>query len=216
MATIDIRQDDRVAIIGKTGSGKTEIAKKLLELFPYTIVLDNKGTFGNNRQTKQFTLPGWALVRRFELLGEAGKKYPRIVYRPEPELEANRSDFFDVMDSFYWWIYNRENCIVYTDEATSVCSSNTILPGHNACLKRGRELDIGCWNSTQDPVGVNNALFSQADHFFLFITQIQDHRDKLSGFMGDKVKKDIPRKYKFYYFNPETMDEAEKMNPIQL
>jgi ABC-type dipeptide/oligopeptide/nickel transport system ATPase component len=213
---IIIKPDERVAIIGKTGSGKTELAKKLLELFPYTVVLDNKGTFGNDKNTKEFVLPGFVLVRNFDSLGEAGKQYNKIVFRPDAELEAHRNEFLEVMDAFYWWIYYRENCIVYTDEATAVCDSSNILPGHNACVKRGRELGIGCWNGTQQPVNVHNTLFSEAEHFFVFRTQLQSHRDKLSGFMGDNVKKKIPPKYHFWYFNPETMDEAEMYKPIPL
>lgn len=213
---IIIRPDERIAIIGKTGSGKTELAKKLLELFPYTVVLDNKGMFGSDAQTKQFNLPGWVLVRDFDSLGEAGKRFNKIVFRPAPELEANQSEFREVMDAFYWWIYNRENCIIYTDEATAVTDSANILPGHNACLKRGRELNIGCWNSTQQPVNVHNTLFSEAEHYFCFRTQVQGHRDKLSGFMGDEVKKVIPPKYHFWYFSPERMDNAQMYDPIPL
>lgn len=200
-----ILPNERVFIGGKTGCGKTYLAQKLLEPFPYVVVLDNKG---------MFNWKGAALVTDIMKLPQAADKFNRIVYRPPAELESDRGLFMDTMDSFFWWIYNRENCIIYVDEATAVTDSHNILPGHNAVLKRGREKGIGNWNSSQQPVNVHNTLMSEAEHYFVFRMQLQSHRDKLAGFMGDSVRTTIPPKYHFYYFNPESMDNAEMMNPI--
>lgn len=214
-----IRPDERVFIAGKTGSGKTYLAERLLDKYPYVVVLDNKGLFGTNRNTKEFYLAkqGYGLCYSLDELPKFASKYNKIVYRPDPILEGNRREFMDEMDAFYWWVYNRENCILYVDEATATSDSYNILPGHNAIMKRGREKNIGCWNSSQQPVNVHNTLISEAEHYFVFRTQLQGHRDKLSGFMGDVVRKQIDgsMKYHYYYFNPETMDDAVLMQPIK-
>jgi hypothetical protein len=119
------------------------------------------------------------------------------------------------MDSFFWWIYNRENCILYVDEATAVCDSYSILPGHNAVMKRGREKNIGCWNSSQQPVNVSNTLLSEAEHYFIFSTRIQSHRDKLAGFIGDEIREPINQKYHYWYYSPETMENPVFMKPYK-
>jgi hypothetical protein len=214
-----IKPDERVFIAGKTGSGKTYLAERLLDDFPFVVVLDNKGLFGTDRNTKEFYLArkGYGLCYSLDELPEFAKKYKKIVYRPDPILEGNRKEFLDEMDAFMWWIYNRENCILYVDESTAVTDSSNILPGHNAIMKRGREKNIGCWNSSQQPVNVHNTLISEAEHIFAFRTQLQGHRDKLAGFMGDIVRQQIPGqlKYHYYYFNPETMDDAVLSTPIE-
>lgn len=220
MTQVTIRPDDRVFIAGKTGSGKTKLAEQLLSAFPHVVVLDNKGLFGTNRETKEFYLArqGYGLCRSLDDLPAFAEQYDRIVYRPEPELEGNKIEFKAEMDAFFWWIYNRENCICYVDEATAVSDSYNILPGHNAVMKRGREKNVGCWNSSQQPVNVHNTLISEAEHYFVFRTQLESHREKLAGFMGDVVKREIPgsMKYHFFYFSPEHMDDAQLMRPIQI
>lgn len=217
---IRIDTDERAAFIGKTGSGKTELAKHFLKPYPYVVVLDNKGRYGTDKFTRKFTLAndGYVLCRDLDLLPEAARKSNKIVYRPDAAIEGNQKLFQEEMDAFFWWIYQRENCILYVDEVAAVCGSNFILPGHNAVIKRGRELNIGCWHGTQQPVNVNNAVFSEAEHFFLFRTQLESHREKLSGFMGDIVRDQIPgnMKYHFYYFNPENMDDAVLMSPVKI
>jgi hypothetical protein len=212
-----IRGDERIFIAGKTGSGKTELAKHLLySQEQQFFILDNKGMFGRDKDSKKFIMKEAAPADTLEQCYSLGQKYRFVVYRPAPELESNRQEFLDTMNSFLWWIYYRQNTGIYIDEATAISDSYNILPAHNAIMKRGRELNVPCWNSSQQPVNVHNTLMSEADHFFVFITQMQSHRDKLAGFMGDNVKKTVPRNYTFFYFNPATMDEAELMNPIKL
>jgi len=209
VALVRIEPNDRVFIAGKTGSGKTVLAKELLTPYPYVVVLDNKG---------RFNWPGAGLVTKLDLLPKAAQKYNHIVFRPNPLLEADAAAFKEEMDAFFWWVYYRQNCILYIDEASQpgVIDSFHIPAGLNVIYKRGRELNIGCWASSQEPVNVHNTLMSQADHFFAFITQMQSHRDKMAGYMGDPVKYTIPRNYKFFYFHPATMDEAEMMEPLQI
>jgi hypothetical protein len=198
---ISVRYNDRCFFAGMTGSGKTYLAKKLMKDFPYVICLDNKG---------KLNIPGFLLVEDFDKLYKASCRSNKIIYRPQAELEAKKSEFRETMDAFYWWIYQRENTICYTDEATSVCDSYNILPGHNALMKRGRELGIGCWNASQQPVNVHNTLISESEQLFMFYLSLEAHRRKLAGTMGDMVIRVNPPKstHRFLYFNQETMEDT--------
>jgi ABC-type dipeptide/oligopeptide/nickel transport system ATPase component len=219
---IRIENDERLGIIGKTGCGKTYLAIDFLNEAArngcYIVVLDNKGFFGSEKINGKyrFTWKGAGLVRDFNGLYKASQMdLQKIVYRPNPELEANDpKEFGNTMDSFLWWIYRRGNTLLYIDEVASICDSYTIPNGLNAILKRGRELNVGLWYSTQEPVNVHNSLFSQSEQFIVFRTQLQSHRDKMAGYMGDDVRLIIPDKYHFWYFKPEEMDDAIMHDPI--
>jgi hypothetical protein len=200
MAIIDIKPTDRTFFAGMTGSGKTYAAKHFLKDFPFWVTLDNKG---------MFNFPGAALVKDFDKLYKASKSHNWIVYRPPAELEANKEEFKQTMDAFFWWIYQRQNCICYVDEATAVSDSYNILPGHNALMKRGRELNIGCWNASQQPVNCHNTLISEAEHLFVFYLSLEGHRRKVAGIMGDKILDYNPPKkdHAFWYMNQAEMEE---------
>jgi ABC-type dipeptide/oligopeptide/nickel transport system ATPase component len=223
---IKIENDERVAIIGKTGCGKTYLAQSLLDEAvsngAYIVVLDNKGLFGSEKkivkgvETWVFTWRGAGLVDSFEGLYKASQMgLKKIVYRPNSDLESNDKNAFDtVMNDFFWWIYRRENTLLYVDEGTSTTTPFYMPPGLTANYKRGRELGIGVWLSTQESVNVHNTAFSQADHYMVFRTQVQAHRDKMAGWMGDDVRKIIPDQYCFWYHHPESMDNAIMHDPI--
>lgn len=193
------RDSERVFLAGMTGTGKTYCAQSMLDKVTFWVTLDNKG---------RFHFPGAGLVRDFEKLYKASKTHNRIVFRPPAELESNKEEFKQTMDAFFWWIYQRENCICYVDEATAVCDSYNILPGHNALMKRGRELNIGCWNASQQPVNCHNTLISEADHILTFFLNLEGHRKKVAGIMGDDVLEFNPKKstYQFWYINQSTME----------
>lgn len=199
MDIIRINPNDRCFFGGMTGSGKTYAAKKMLDPFKYVVVLDNKG---------MFNWSGAALVRDFDKLYKASQTHNKIVYRPPAELEANKAEFTATMDAFFWWIYQRQNTICYVDEATAVCDSYNILPGHNALMKRGRELNIGCWNASQQPVNCHNTIISEAEHLFIFYLSLEGHRRKVAGIMGDDVLKFNPPKkeHRFWYLNQAEME----------
>lgn len=182
-----------------TGSGKTYAAQSALDKVTYWVALDNKG---------RFHFPGAGLVTDFDKLYKASQTHKRIVYRPPVSLVEGTKEFEETMDAFYWWVYKRENTVCYTDEATAVCDSHNILPGHNALMKRGRELNIGCWNASQEPVNCHNTLISQADHHFIFFLNLEGHRRKVAGVMGDDVLKFNPRKdtHQFWYINQSKME----------
>lgn len=211
-----IRGNDRCFFAGKTGSGKTFLAERLLEQFPYIVVLDNKGLFGTDETTDYFYLAerGFTLCNDLSEIEELATQSNRIVYRPAPELEADTKIFMDTMNDFLWWIYNRKNCILYVDEVTAISDSRNILPGHNAIMKRGRQRGIGCWNASQQPVNVHNTLLSESEHFFIFETTLQSHRDKLAGFMGEEVRNIIPKEHKYFYYSTRDMERPVLMLPF--
>lgn len=216
---IEIERDERLFFTGKTGSGKTEAILYLASHYPDVVVLDNKGLFGTDRRTREFWVAkhGYGLCTDLDDIHVVAEDYRKIIFRPPVELESNQNDFRECMDAFFWWIYQRENTICIVDEATAVCTSSFILPGHNALMKRGRELNIGCWNASQQPVNCHNTLISEADHYFMFQVALQSHRDKMAGFTGEIVRNKFPRGYEYhsYYYN-HTIDDPVLIKPLPM
>jgi hypothetical protein len=192
-----IKPSEHVFIAGRTGSGKTYLARKYLARYPYVVALDTKGTLVWPEVPEEEL----TLVTRLADLG--GAKTPRIIYRPvweEMELE-----FYN---EFFRWCYIRGNTIVWVDEAMSVCPNPMKIPDYyKAILTRGRELKVAVWSLTQRPSGIPQVIMSESTHFFIFDLNMPQDREKLAEVTGaaELLEKPSTRygKYSFWYYHVE-------------
>lgn len=186
-----IPHDQHVFIAGRTGSGKTWLARKYLAGYEHVFVLDTKGTLD------------WPEVPREEItivkhLKDVLKvKTPKCIYKPVPEeLEL---DFYD---QFFKFIYNRGNTIVWIDEVMSVTPNSQKIPfWYKAILTRGRELGVAAWSLTQRPAGINLLPISEASHIIAFDLNLPQDRKRLAEVSGAPEFLEKPGRYKFYYYN---------------
>lgn len=183
---LQVLPNERATLIGKTGSGKTTLARYLLEPFKYIVVLDLKGTIN------------WAsykVVSDFKRLTK--EKEPRLVFRPSAKLLRDEK----LIDDFFWWIYQRKNTCLYVDEVYSVVSGNWLPNGYHAILTRGRERNITLLNSTQRPTRIPTEVLSEVERIFVFRLRMFRDREKLLNIdseFEDQGIANLPNKF-FYY-----------------
>lgn len=190
--TFPIKATERVLIVGKTGCGKTTLAKALLRNWPHVVVIDPKG---------EFRLPNDRAVDNPHDLTHLPTRNPApIIYQPKPQ-------FWDmqVYDAVYRWIYDRMNCTVYTDELFAVMGETGRSPFWlKAILTRGRSRHIRCVNSTQRPFSIPIGTLSESEHFFCFNLQMRDDKKRMAELMGEEVLNPLHDEHSFYYYNSLT------------
>lgn len=144
--------DKRVAIIGRTGSGKTQFATWMLGERSITtkpwVVFNFKG----DRLIDD--IPG---TRELTIDANVPKAPGLYVMRPLPD-EAER------VDEFLWKAWERENVGLYVDEGYML----TGLKGFRACLTQGRSKNIAMMILSQRPVWMDRFTWSEADYFGVF------------------------------------------------
>ncbi len=181
-----IQPYERVAVIGKTGSGKTHLMKAYARGFKNVMVLDTKGTF------KWDKVP---VIRTLEELQKCGEG--KFIYRPI-DSEMN-SDYYD---AFFEFCYKRRNTVVFVDELAQIMeSANDILPNWKNIMQRGRELKVGIINCTQRPTFVPRMTFSEAEHTFCFRLKLEDDRKRIAEYMGSDALTVRLRKHGFIYMH---------------
>lgn len=190
---IKMGRNDRASLIGATGTGKTTLARYLIEDTDkrHSVVYDNKpseaiGQWG----------PPHKLIENYEELEIAEEE--RLIYRPPlPEtLDAERQD------RFFQWIYERQYCRLYIDEAGSLRGGTTPSYHLQACLCRGREKGISTITGTQRPARIPLVLLSEAEHFYIFRLNLLADRQRIGELTGISVDRQTDlRQYEFFYFN---------------
>lgn len=183
------QETERGLIIGPTGSGKTVLARRLIQPFRYCVVIDPKSTMGEGKRNGE-PLPGFKMCRTPEELGAAGKKHDKLQYRPSPE----HRDWLEY-DRVYQWIYDRGETMVYTDELFDTHNRNIAPPYLRACITSGRELGISMLSATQRPRGIDRRLLTEAEHFYVF--QLRDEDDQ--RFLRSRMGKTRLRPFAFWY-----------------
>lgn len=180
---------DRAFLVGTTGSGKTTLARHLLQSRQYVVVYDAKHTLN---------WPGYKRITRLrDVVKQDPRGVPRIIYRPE--VREYRDPV--VRDWFFRWIFQRKNCTVYVDELYLIMDDGGMFPYfYHACVAQGRERKIEVWSATQRPFRIPIVIMSESEHFFIFRLQDRDSRhrmEEVSGLDEERVAT-LPKRH-FYY-----------------
>lgn len=116
---LDIPPTGRGVLVGMTGSGKTTLARTLLQPFQYVAIYDAKGTI---------YWPGYERVTTLREVTRA-KSY-RICYSPMHSELRDES----YIDGFFEWCYQRQNTFVYVDEVYAVTDRLEIPPDRKSVV----------------------------------------------------------------------------------
>lgn len=183
MMKIKIPNDGRVAFVGKTGSGKTVLAKNFLQQKNRVIVIDPKHTFNLEGFKKSWRLP-------------FSKKEFKLIVRPEMGDDERLA--YSIMK------FKREgNLTIYVDELSTLAEQFKFSTEILADLARtGRELNVSLWNAVQRPRRVPLIFFTETELFFIFRLRNLDDRGLMAEYAGEDILEEIP-KYSFWYSKDE-------------
>lgn len=142
---------DRLAIVGETGSGKSELARHLFERARCRrLFVDPKHTWRVKDVKPAYTV------------ADIDWRAPVIHVRPP---------WFDraFSDELYRAAFRRlRHAVVLTDESYGVSSPSWHGAGIDAVQTQGRELELGHIALIQRPVNVARTLYTESTHIFVF------------------------------------------------
>ena len=170
------KPDQRLILVGATGTGKTTLARELLRPYKRIIIIDSKCTYGGKDGE-----PGFRMVHNPRQLWNLQKSVDFIQYRPS-EYHQNTLSYDDV----YKWCYRRHDIMVYTDEGFLVHHGSFAPDYLRACVTCGRELGIGMITGTQRPRGIDLRLMTEAEIYVAFDLRHRDDRKRMAEMGGDE------------------------------
>ena len=198
---VDIEETERAVFVGRTGSGKTLLAKSLLVTYPHVLAIDEKA---------EFRLPRDIVVNRLDdlpgVLDEMkNRPFHPVIYQPEPEF-WNIESYNEV----FRLVYLRRHMTVYVDEIYAVMKSLTFPHWYQAVLTRGRSLGIRTISCTQRPSRIPISVLSESEHYAVFQLQMEEDRAKMAGLIGREVLAEKIPEHSFWYYNVGQTGPAER------
>lgn len=178
---IRVKASDRVAIVGKTGSGKTYLARRLCSTVSRLVVIDHKSSL-----TDWSTLP--PVESSWRKLDAGDPVRLRVVYEDDTTYETAIARALAA-----------HNCTIYIDEVYGITEIGRRPRALIAALTRGREFGVGVWTSTQRPSHLPLFVLSEADHYFVFRVNLEEDRKRLAAFCGEDVLTPIEDEHGFFY-----------------
>lgn len=186
-----IKRSERALFVGRTNSGKTTLADRLIRFLGYrTVVLDPKHTWD---------FPGYQQVQVYD----PDPNLIRQVFRPISDARTGWADAETFLNSVW---HAGIPCVVYVDELTSLSTPWKTIPRLADFQRLGRQRGFGLWTATQRPKDIPNLFLTEADHWFVFDLRHEADREKCAGFLGVKVGDRITEEYAFWYSNPKERD----------
>lgn len=194
MPIAQLRPNDRYAIVGKTGSGKTSLGMVIAGTFaqilpePWEVWwIDTKGDPSDIASLRR-----WGFRNAASAADQRNAQIKNALYfliRSEGKNRKERQESVvnQAQDRFAE-AFRRRHVVVVVDEYTQV------VPGQRDAgadlldiFTRGRGTNVGIIGMTQEPVFVPRQLLSQATHLVLFSLSYQQDIDYIRRFYREYV-----------------------------
>lgn len=189
---------DRLAVIGRTGSGKTTAAAWHLsgrdfDLQPWIIV----NTKGDPLLYQIAAIPGVNNISVDDTPGERG------LYHIDPT-----PDDAERLNAFFGRVWQKQNCGIYIDEGYMITNTEKL----NACLTQGRSRQIPMIILSQRPAWITKFVFSEADFVQLFNLSRLEDRKNVGGLVPVDKNYRLPP-YESYWYNVGD-DDLKRFAPV--
>lgn len=170
-----------VALIGRPGSGKTTLARTILQLRDRVVVFGTKAE--DPSLYEPFRRLGYRLTDQFN---PRDTRHPKIIYRPRlteasaAGLAAQREQFRNALLG----IFRYGGWTVYLDEVRYLTETLKLETELNLLWLQGRALGIVIVAGTQRPVSVPINMFEASAHLFTWRINGLDDRRTMAAYTG--------------------------------
>lgn len=174
--------DNRTAVIGSTGSGKTQFSVWLLS-------------------TRDFHCRPWIIFdfKGDALLDDIGAKEISLVSIPkEPGLYIVRPLPGDeiLVSNFFNKCWATENVGIYIDEGYMVPKNDRWF---RACLTQGRSKKIEMIVCSQRPVFLDKFVFTESNFFCIFNMNYAEDRKHVAAYLDNRKPSLLPKYHSLWY-----------------
>lgn len=197
---IDLKQDQKVLVLGDFQTGKTTFLKWMRSQMQRSMTFDPTWAFPNGKHTIA------EAVADFKSTGHG-------VFQPQPyEMEAQ-------FDTWCYAVMEEDNLMSFIDEPALVMSAmGSIPPGFSALYRLGHKRGIGVTLATHKYHGDIPSLTRIKHHMFCFRMSVDNDLRAVAGEVGIPASQYISRQqdYYFYYKGTGAGNTAQAYAPLPM
>src|SRR5581483_7081109 len=195
MPNISVKSNQRILLVGRTGSGKTFLGERLVSSLPRLIVVDPKGDLEGKWGLKEWKGNTLRTLR-------SGDPVKVRVPPPAPVWGLKSSDVIDYYEYFFWAAYQAGDVTVYIDELYGVVPPRKAAGQFlSALYTRGRTMGIGVWGASQRPSLIPIFAMSEAEWVAQFQLTWPNDRKRMAEWVHPDCLNQPPTEHGFYLFN---------------
>jgi hypothetical protein len=169
---LDPHKAVQIAVVGKRGSGKTEVAYRYFDTYAYDrATIDPNGDLKMPEDTVELEVPipsKWPgeKVRQAQEQLRPGHapKFQTLYYVPD----FAEPGYLEDMDRVVGMAYSHRKTCLFIDECHEVMPANRTPPHSRRALRQGRHRDLTLILATPRPVTVDPLVISNADLVIVF------------------------------------------------
>jgi hypothetical protein len=182
---LQLRSDERGAIIGASGTGKSYLAKRLLPSHGKLAIIDSK---------RQFSFDAVVLETAKAV---KWNKPDRFIFRPKPDLFGNLNELNEV----YKYCYEKHPFYIYTDDVIGIMQ-NMRYPHYFAVdYQMGRAIKVSCLSSFQRPARVPIFMMSESTKYYCFRLNLLDDIKRVREFVPGYDPTTFSNDHEFYFYD---------------
>lgn len=210
-----LSSSERWAVIGKTGSGKTEFTKYLTRAYARAgwpvLIIDPKGNYVNIDEGGRYAHEQAAasIDHPWRIDGERPASAQVQLYIPM----LGQAGGDPLLANLLYGALRRGSTVVHIDDLVGIADEHSMPPALSACWSLGRSLHVPMFVLAARPREVPRLMFVQSENLVLFRLPDEDDRKRAAQLTGDKRLLELIPKYYFWYKH-EDMDHARRFAPL--
>ncbi len=196
---------DKFLFLGRSGSGKSYIARRISAAYPRKVIFD---TLGEYSSSDGIVCHDFHQFCEEILKTEHSEKFT-IIYQFDVE-SSHETDEFNEALRVLWY---RGNVFVLVEEIQNFATPHSIPHWVKKCLFTGRHRNLALGFTTQRPGECHKSVISQANHVFFGSLHEKNDLEYCKSVLGNRcfLLSTLPPQT-FFYFRPGA-HQLMKLNP---
>ncbi|MEV6478032.1 hypothetical protein [Streptomyces sp. NPDC051657] len=205
----DWQQGEHVTFVGKTGSGKTNLATQLLPMRDFVVALATKPSGKDKTMSSLLRVDKYTKITEWPPPTVIGARSRRVVLWPKFERPEDVANQQLIIDRALRDIFAAGGWTVFADELLYLCKFLGMTRLFEVFWSQARSLGISVVGGTQRPAWVPLMAFNQCTHLFMYRTTHDADLKRVGGLGGldDRIIREVAAglpKYHALYLNTYT------------